>query len=94
MDTLGFSDELLLSLVSSLLSEELLSYGGYKSIEFSASSGIPQGSNLGPSLFLIFIDDLSGQLSKKISFFADDLKLHCKIEVSKTAIIYGHHLIR
>ena len=47
------------------------SYSDYSIIE----SGVPQGSVLGPLLFLIYINDLERNIKSNIKFFADDTML-------------------
>lgn len=44
-------------------------------------SGVPQGSVLGPILFLIFINNIASSLSCKHKIFADDLKIYSSIAV-------------
>ena len=43
------------------------------------TSGIPQGSVLGPILFVIYTDDIQGAIDRCNSLFSDDAKLYLKV---------------
>ena len=44
-------------------------------------SGIPQGSVLGPTLFVIFINDMPGAIKSLCHLFADDAKVYCNVHL-------------
>ena len=49
------------------------------------TSGIPQGSVLGPILFLIYVNDLPGVIDCCFKFFADDAKMYQKVNTQVQA---------
>ncbi|KAK4320197.1 hypothetical protein Pmani_008960 [Petrolisthes manimaculis] len=52
-----------------------VSVGGSLSNNVPITSGVPQGSVLGPLLFLIYVNYIGSSLTCKYMMFADDLKL-------------------
>ena len=67
----------LLQWIDSFLTNRTLTVlvNGCKSGEGMATSGVPQGSVLGPLLFVIYINDLPNELLSAVYMFADDTKM-------------------
>ena len=61
------------------------SYSSFCTVE----SGVPQGSVLGPLLFLIYINDLERNIKSNIKFFADDTML---FSIVKDPVISANNL--
>ena len=73
------------SFISSFLSDRSIAavVDGYYSSPKSINSGVPQGSVLSPTLFLIFIDDLLSRTQCPIHSYADDSTLHISTSFDK-----------
>lgn len=73
----------LLEWISSYLSKrrQFVLVKNHKSVEYRASSGVPQGSHLGPLLFNVFINDVGLALyPSHYLLYADDLKIFATID--------------
>ena len=60
--------------------KQCVDIGGTRSEFLPVTCGVPQGSILGPLLFLIYINDMSISLNCRLSLYADD-----------SALIFSHH---
>ena len=71
-------------LISYLSKRELqVKIKGVVSDPFIANTGVPQGSHLGPLLFILFINDVRNVLKfAKLLVFADDIKIFSEIRNS------------
>ncbi len=77
----GFTARILLWLRNFLLGRtQRVTVNGNTSTSRKFISGIPQGSVLGPILFVIFINDLPNVVTCGIKLFADDTKIYNVIQ--------------
>ena len=67
-------------LISSFLSNRQLQVvlDGKSSQEYPVNAAVPQGSILGPTLFLLYINDLPDDVICNIAIYADDTTLYSK----------------
>ena len=84
----GISDDLL-NILSDFLRnrKQRVTLNGQSSSWTNVNAGVPQGSILGPLLFLIYINDLPDGLSSNAKLFADDTSLFLVLHDINTSTI-------
>ena len=81
LNSYGISGQIF-GLISSFLSNRRLRVVlyGKSSKEYLVNAGVPQGSILGPTLFLLWINDLPDDVICDIAIYADDITLYFKCD--------------
>ena len=69
---------MLLEWIKDFLSDrtQFVSINNERSSHIKVTSGVPQGSVLGPTLFIYYINDLPEKTDCKVKIFADDSKVY------------------
>ena len=65
---------------------------GVNSSYVEVTSGVPQGSVLGPMLFLLYINDINNAIKSQIKLFADDSVLYRNIRSQNYQVILQNDL--
>jgi hypothetical protein len=73
--------------------EQCVVVEGVSSEKVHVDSGVPQGTVLGPLMFLLFINDLPQQVSSQVRLFADDCLLYRTIDTQEDQVKLQSDLI-
>ena len=91
----GTSSRLLALFHSYLMNrKKIVQCHGTNSREFVATSGVPQGSHLGPLLFNIFLNDLVHVLDVRYLLYADDVKIYLRINTRDDCVQLHQNFIK
>jgi hypothetical protein len=72
--------------------DQYVSVGGTHSEATRVLSGVPQGTVLGPTLFLLFINDIAKEIQSSIRLFADDSVIYREIKTTQDITILQQDL--
>lgn len=80
LSAFGLSDQLVMLFRSYLTDRtQYVQLNGFKSVKYLATSGVPQGSNLGPLLFNLYMNDIVDVMDVNFLLYADDLKIYAAV---------------
>lgn len=94
LSKLGFNDGLLKWVQSYLTGRtQRVRFEGNLSPIVNVTSGVPQGSHLGPLLFILFVNDVEHILNfLNVSIYADDMKLFLEIAKASDIVIFQREI--
>ena len=94
LDKIGIDSNLLAWLKSYLTNRtQCVKFDGFLSRLINVTSGVPQGSHLGPLLFILYVNDISFVLKHvNVSIYADDMKLFMSIKDEADGIVFQNEI--